>query len=87
MSWGQLSAGVLERGGRPKEASKGMIGKGLVPKKIEQEAEELMVPGPTGQQWGTRVGRGPGAWLSWAGDPILRPERLPFPLLVLGMTN
>lgn len=43
---GQLSSGFLEPGGKPKEASKGMIGNGLVPKKIELEAEAFMVPGP-----------------------------------------
>lgn len=42
---GQLSGGFPERGGRPKEASKGMLGNGLVPKS-ELEAEALMVPGP-----------------------------------------
>lgn len=48
-SGGQLSGGFLERAKRPKEtskASRGTIGNGLVPKKIEPEAEELMVRGP-----------------------------------------
>lgn len=103
-SGGQLSGGFLERGGRPKEtskASKGTIGGGLVPKKIELEAEELMVPGPIelranqkgspgadgGNNLKEPVGQGLGVWLGWAGDPVPHSECLPFALLVLGMTS
>lgn len=72
---GQLSGVFLERGGRSKEARKGILRNGLVPKKIELEAEALMVPielranqkGSPGASVRNKSGSGPGgvAKMGW----------------------